>query len=101
MKFRQDTLVDRVILKPLVLGKTSKGGIFIPSDPRRQAIDSDKGVVFMVGPECWKDSKKQPVKVGDSVYYSKYGAKVLLDPENEDNFWILCNDVDILVGYSK
>jgi co-chaperonin GroES (HSP10) len=101
MKFRQETLVDRVILKPFVLGKKSAGGIVLPTNQRMDAVNSDKGTVFMVGPEAWSQFKKQPVKVGDTVFYAKYGAKVLVDPDVEDSFYILCNDVDILVGYTK
>ncbi len=101
MKFRKETLTDRVILKPFVLGKKTASGIVIPADPRRQAIDSDKGEVFMIGPDAWANMKKVPVKVGDKVYYSKYGAKVLRNSLDEDDFYILCNDVDILVGYTE
>ena len=101
MKFRQETLVDRVILKPFVLGKKTEGGIILPTNQRMDAVNSDKGTVFMVGPECWNQFKKKPVKVGDTVFYAKYGAKVLIDPDVEDSFYILCNDEDILVGYTK
>ncbi len=101
MKFRSETLMHRVILKPEVLGTKSAGGIILQSNVRMQAVNSDKGTVYMIGPEAWPDAKKQPVKVGDTVFYAKYGAKVLVDPEDEDNFFILCNDEDILVGYKS
>lgn len=100
MKFRQETLVDRVILKPFVLGKKSAGGIVLPTNQRMDAVNSDKGTVFMIGPHAWKEYGKAPVKVGDTVFYSKYGAKVIVDPDEEDSFYILCNAEDILVGYS-
>ncbi len=101
MKFRPETLGDRVILKPFILGKKSEGGIILASNTRIQATNSDRGEIYMIGPEAWSHFKKQPVKVGDKVFYSKYGAKVIKDPatEDEDDFFILCNDVDILVGY--
>ena len=99
MKFRPETLVDRVILKPFVL--KSDGGIILSTNPRMDAVHSDKGEVFMVGPDAWGSGKKKPVKVGDTVFYAKYGAKVIVDPDDKETFYILCNDVDILVGYSK
>ena len=101
MKFRPETLVDRVIIKPFVLGKKSEGGIILPTNQRMDAVHSDKGTIFMIGPDAWGDLKKKPVKVGDTVFYAKYGAKVLRDEDEEDSFYILCNDVDILVGYTQ
>lgn len=101
MKFRQETLVHRVILQPEI-EKVSKGGILISRSERTQAINTDKGIVLMFGSQAWKDfgCSEPPVKVGDQVYYSHYGAKILEDPENKDNFFIICNDEDILVGYT-
>ena len=102
MKFKESTLVHRVILKPDIL-KKSKGGIDLSAvSDRTQAINTDKGEVFMIGPKAWKDfgCDEPPVKVGDQVYYSKYGAKVLKD-EKQDQLYIIINDEDILVGYKE
>lgn len=101
MKFKVDTLVHRVIIKPDIETKTASG-IVIAKDERRQAVDSDQGVVFMIGPKAWKDfgCAKPPVKVGDRVYYAKYGAKVLKDQDTNE-LYIICNDEDNLVGYTK
>ena len=100
MKFKPETLVHRVILKPHI-EKTSKGGIVIARDERTQAINTDRGTVFMFGPKAWKDfgCKNAPVKVGDEVFYSRYGAKILKD-EDTGELYIICNDEDILVGYT-
>ena len=100
MKFRQETLVHRVILKPFV-ETVSKGGIHIARDKRSQAINTDKGEVLMIGPEAWKafGCVTPPVQVGDKVYYAHYGAKTIEDPDNKEGFFILINDEDVLVGY--
>ena len=100
LKFLPDTLVHRVILKPFV-EKVSKGGIVIASDERMQAVNTDQGEIVMFGKQAWKDfgCDEPPFKPGDKVYYSKYGAKVI-KPEGAEDFFILCNDEDILVGYS-
>ena len=101
MKFKPETLVHRVILKPFI-EKVSKGGIMIARDERSQAINTDKGEVFMIGLKAWLDFKCDipPVKVGDKVYYSHYGAKVLKD-EDSGQLYIICNDEDILVAYTE
>lgn len=99
LTFRPETLVHRVLLKPKVETQT-KSGIVLARDERTQAINSDQGEVFMVGPEAWKafGCTVPPVKPGDKVFYAKYGAKVVKVPDS-DEFFVLCNDEDILVGY--
>ena len=97
IQFKQETLAERVVLKPYI-ETVSKGGIHIARDSRSQAINTDRGEIFMIGPQAWYDLPKKPdLKVGDKVYYSHYAAKTLQDG---DTFYIICNDKDILVGYS-
>lgn len=97
MKFKAETLAERVLLKPLI-EKMSKGGIVIARDDRTQAINTDRGEVFMIGPQAWYDLPTKPdIKVGDKVFYSHYGAKTI---RVGDEFLIIANDKDILVGYT-
>lgn len=102
MKFKPNTLGVRCILKPLDIKKVSDGGIDLSAvDVRTQAINADKGEIFMIGESAWHDQPSKPkLKKGDKVYYSKYGAKTLKDPNNPDVYYILLNDTDILVGYT-
>lgn len=102
MKFNQNSLDVRVILKPYILPKKSASGIDLSAvSDRTQAINTDKGEIFMIGPNAWHESPVKPdLKPGDMVYYSKYGAKVLKD-EKTDELYIICNDLDILAGYSE
>lgn len=98
MNFLPETLAHRLILKPYI-EKQSKGGIVIARDERTQAINTDKGEVYMVGPSAWYDKPVKPdLKVGDKVVYSHYGAKLFKDPDTGE-MYIFCNDEDILVGY--
>jgi co-chaperonin GroES (HSP10) len=95
MKFKQETLAHRVILKPFI-ETMSKGGIAIARSERTQAINTDSGEIFMIGPSC--EFGLTNMKVGDKVKYAKWGAKMMQD-EDTGEFYILCNDEDILVGY--
>lgn len=98
MQFRAETLAERVLLKPFV-EKVSKGGIMIARDNRTQAINTDKGEIFMIGPSAWYDLPKKPdLKVGDKVFYSHYGAKTI---QVGEDFLIICNDKDVLVAYTE
>ena len=101
MKFRPETLVHRVLIKPKIETET-KTGIILARDERSQAINSDTGTIFMIGPMAWKDFKCEtpPVKVGDQVFYAKYGAKVLKD-ERTGDLYVICNDDDVLVGFEE
>jgi len=98
MIFQEMSLANRVILKPKI-EKVSKGGIVLSRSEREQAVNTNQGEVFMIGPSCWWDLPNKPdVKIGDKVFYARYGA-LTIKPEDGEDFYILCNDVDILVGY--
>ena len=65
------------------------------SDKRRQdAVIS--GVVVEVGQTAWKafDDGEPWAKVGDKVYFAKYGGFVIEHPETKEAFRLL-NDEDI------
>jgi len=97
--FNQKSLGRRVLLKPKI-EKETKSGIVIARDERTQAINTNQGEVFMIGPACWEDYETKPeVNVGDQVYYARYGA-MTIKPDGMEDFLVLCNDEDILVGYS-
>lgn len=95
MKFRPETLAHRVVLKPFI-ETMSKGGIAIARDERTQAINTDKGEILHIGPDA--EFSLKALKVGDKVMYAKYGAKTIKDADTGE-FYILCNDEDVLVGY--
>ena len=98
MKFNQQSLGHRIILKPKI-EKVSKGGIVLARGEREQAVNTNQGEVFMIGPSCWDGMTTKPdIKVGDKVYYARYGA-MTIKPEGSEDFLVMCNDEDILVGY--
>lgn len=99
MTFKESSLAERLILKPIILEKKSKGGIDLSAlDERKQAINTNQGLVLHIGPQAWFDLPQKPdVKVGDKVYYAKYGAMVLKG--EGDTMYVLCNDKDILVVF--
>lgn len=102
MKFRPETLGFRVLIKPEILPKKSAGGIDLTAlDDRNQAVNSDRGEIIAIGVEAFKAyGFENPYKVGDLVFYAKYGAKTIKDKDTQD-LYVLANDEDILVGYSN
>ena len=101
MKFRPETLVHRVIIKPHIETKT-ESGLYVAVDERSQAVNSDRGIIVEIGPKAWKafGCWRKPFKVGAKVYYAKYGAKVLKDAAT-GQLYIICNDEDVLVEYTN
>lgn len=99
VKFNDKSLAERLILQPKIEKKT-ESGILIQRDKRSQAINTNQGTVLFIGPQAWYDLPEKPdVKVGDTVYYAKYGAAVL-EVDGYEDFLIICNDKDILVSYT-
>lgn len=98
VNLKASSLAERIVIKPLI-EKVSKGGIHIARSARDQAINTNQGEVFLIGPMAWYDLPEKPdVKVGDKVYYSKYGAMTIKVDGFED-FLVVCNDKDILLVY--
>jgi len=92
----------RVVLKPDMQFQT-KSGIVLHYDERRVASECDTGTITHIGPTAWKSPFYKEgklvydglpwAKVGDRVYFSKYGVKVL---KEGDEYFIIANDEDIL-----
>ncbi len=67
-------LADRVLVKPLTEGETTKGGIIIPDTVEKEK--PEKGEVVAVGSGKLLDNGQRAaltVKVGDKVVFKKYG----------------------------
>ena len=67
-------LADRVVLKPLREGETTKSGIVIPDTVEKER--PEKGEVLAVGPGKMLENgtrQQMSVKVGDIVLFKKYG----------------------------
>lgn len=67
-------LGDRLVVKPMEAEETTPGGIVLPDTAKEKP---QKGEVIAVGPGKLLDNGKvEPidVKVGDTIYYAKYGG---------------------------
>lgn len=97
----------RVLVYPDPLEETTKGGIILArQDERLHKAAQQTGTLVAVGPIAWKAFDKPGffgklfnrwfrwAKVGQRVFYVKYGGMFVEDPETKD-VYVLLNDEDI------
>jgi chaperonin GroES len=86
-------LSDRIVVKQLSAEEKTAGGIVLPDSAKEKP---QQGEVIAVGPGRVLDNGKvspMDIKVGDRVYYSKYGGTEI--KLNGDEFTVLRQD-DVL-----
>ncbi|MCR3956298.1 MAG: co-chaperone GroES [Gudongella sp.] len=73
-------LGDRIIIKKMEVEEKTKSGIVLPSTAKEQPLMAE---IVAIGDEIINDEKrKDQVKVGDKVIFSKYaGTEVKVDEE--------------------
>ncbi|NLW22637.1 MAG: co-chaperone GroES [Tissierellia bacterium] len=73
-------LGDRVVIKIVEAEEKTKSGIVLPSTAKEQPQMAE---VIAIGPDILNDEKKKDqIKVGDKVIFSKYaGTEVKIDGE--------------------
>jgi chaperonin GroES len=73
-------LGDRVVIKKVEVEEKTKSGIVLPSSAKEQPQMAE---IVAVGADITNDEKKKDqVKVGDKVIFSKYaGSEIKLDDE--------------------
>jgi len=74
MAVKLQPLGDRVIVKPIESEEVTKGGIVLPDTAKEKP---QEGKVLAVGPGRLSEDGKRiamDVKVGDVVFYVKYGG---------------------------
>lgn len=92
-----------VLLKPDEVEETSKGGIIMNVDTRRELAATTTGTIVSIGKMAWKafdgaDPDWEPwAEVGERVYFTRHVSKIIIDPETEEQFFLL-SDENILAG---
>ena len=74
MAIKMQPLADRLVVKPIAREEVTKGGIVLPDTAKEKP---QEGEVLAAGPgRMTEDGKRIPmdVKVGDIVFYTKYGG---------------------------
>jgi len=98
MVVKLQPLADRVIVKPIQREEVTKGGIFLPDTAKEKP---QEGEVVAVGPGRLSEDGKRiamDVKVGDRVFYAKYGG---IEIRIEDEEVVILRESDILAKKTK
>jgi chaperonin GroES len=98
VKVQLKPLADRIVVKPMEAEEVTSGGIVLPDTAKEKP---QKGEVVAVGPGKMLDNGKvveMEVKVGDVIFYSKYGGTEI--KINGEEYVILRQD-DVLAVIEK
>jgi co-chaperonin GroES (HSP10) len=80
--------------------KAKSAGLFIPEmEARKEQVAVDRGVVIALGSTAFQDFGGAWCKVGDKVAYTRYGGKLIKDPE-DDIEYIILNDEDLVCRFA-
>lgn len=97
-KVQLKPIADRIVVKPVEAEEVTSGGIVLPDTAKEKP---QKGEVIAVGPGKMLDNGKiveMEVKVGDVIYYAKYGGtEVKIEAEE----YVILRQDDVLAILEK
>lgn len=100
-------LGHRLLVKPVKIEEVDRQfasakalGIELPAlSARQEQVAVDRGMVIAIGSTAFHDFGGVPwCNIGDEVAYTRFGGKLLKDPETDEEFIVL-NDEDIIARY--
>ena len=97
---KPDTLDD---IDPTIASARKAGIQLIEKTARQEATIIDTGVVIQIGPTAYADfgGADKWCQVGDRVSYTRHGGKMLPNPDNLEEKWLVLNDEDVLMVWEK
>ena len=92
----------RVLVEPLVVEETTKGGLILPQDVKQKdEWAQTRGTIVEMGPEAFDDYKGQSPAIGDLIFFNRYaGANTRVDGNDGQEYWII-KDTDILATIER
>lgn len=103
-----EPLGHRLLVKPekiedvdAAFASAKRAGIIVETDERkREQAAVDRGIVVAMGSTAFLDYGGTPwCAIGDKVAYTRYGGKMITDPDDNTQYIIL-NDEDIICRYA-
>src|SRR3990167_352172 len=90
-------LSNKVIIKVCKI-EEKVGSIYMPSEiADREQLAKTTGKVVSMGPLVFADEVQNPIKIGDTVYFLRYGGMQHIEEENGEKVdYRIVNDIDIV-----
>lgn len=83
-------IANKIIIKKIEVEEKSIGGIILPDSAKDESFIAE---VLAIGPDILNDEKKKDqIKVGDKVVYSKFGLNTV---KLDDEEYIICKLDDL------
>lgn len=97
---KPDTLDD---VDPVFASARKAGFQFAEKTERQEATIIDIGTVIQIGPTAYDafGGADKWCKVGDRVSYTRHGGKTIHNPDNQEEKWLVLNDEDVIMVWSK
>lgn len=100
----------RILIKPdsldtvdPVFASAKKAGLeLIEKTERQEATIIDTGIIVQLGPTAYNDfgGREHWCKVGDKVSYTRHGGKIIHNPDDKEEKWLVLNDEDVIMVWS-
>ena len=86
----------RCLVKPDEVETTTESGIVLAVNTKLEQAAQIYGTLVDAGADCWADTNEQTyATAGDRVVFCRYAGKVVVDPETDEEYYVL-NDTDII-----
>lgn len=84
---------------PVVASAKKLGLVLADAEERKETTAIDTGIVLQIGPVAFQDRGGKDVwcDVGDRVSYARHGGKVIKNPANQEEKFLVLNDEDIVM----
>ena len=88
---------------PFVKAAKAAGIQLAEATERKELTGVDTGTVVQIGPSAWYGfgDSSHWCEVGDKISYVRHGGKFVTDPDNKENKWLVINDEDVVMVWSK
>lgn len=88
-------------IDPAIKSARSLGIVIEGDEMKREQAAVDRGVVVSMGKTAFVDFGGTPwCQVGDKIAYTRYGGKMVKDPDDGQEYIIL-NDEDVICRYAE
>lgn len=97
---KPDSLVK---VDPVFASAKAAGISLLDKTDRQESTIIDTGTVVQIGPTAYKDfgGADNWCKVGDRVSYTRHGGKLLANPDDAEEKWLVLNDEDVIMVWEN